>query len=401
MSLELPAPGKPVTGREAVAFRPSKPTSRLIFRLWPNGPLQASEGAHLAAGPVTQGARTLQSHRPNPTTLVVRLGRTLAPGEVVRVSMPFTLRLPGPVLDRLSAGGGALRLGSFFPLLAWNPDTGWVTDPPTTLLGETSTSPTADFTVRIHAAGGTRVLATGKKSGPHLWRAEAVRDFALAAGRFKLAHEILHLPDPVRVTVGVDRSLGVTARAFLRKLESSLGHLATRYGPYPWPTFNLVIAPTLGGTGIEYPNMVFQGASSLARTTSHEAGHQWFYSLVGNDQATSPWLDESLASWVGAREDGDLPYFRSLRVPPDGKSHLTSGMHYWQRHSDRDYFAGVYTQGVQALAALGPVSKVDCALRYYAATNAYSIATPRDFVTAMSTIFPHAPRVLARYGIER
>jgi aminopeptidase N len=29
----------------------------------------------------------------------------------------------------------------------------------------------------------------------------------------------------------------------------------------------------------------------------HETAHQWWYSMVGNDQILEPWLDESLADY--------------------------------------------------------------------------------------------------------
>jgi len=37
--------------------------------------------------------------------------------------------------------------------------------------------------------------------------------------------------------------------------------------------------------------------TNLTILTPHEVSHQWFYSLVGNDQAKEPWLDEALATY--------------------------------------------------------------------------------------------------------
>ena len=59
-----------------------------------------------------------------------------------------------------------------------------------------------------------------------------------------------------------------------------------------------------------------------------------------------------------------------------------------------------YAQGVQALAALGPASKVDCALSHYVATNAYRVARPADLISALTTVFPNAAAVLARFGVQ-
>jgi aminopeptidase N len=36
----------------------------------------------------------------------------------------------------------------------------------------------------------------------------------------------------------------------------------------------------------------------MESTVAHEVGHQWFYSLVGDDQLDDPWLDESLTQFV-------------------------------------------------------------------------------------------------------
>lgn len=38
-------------------------------------------------------------------------------------------------------------------------------------------------------------------------------------------------------------------------------------------------------------------SGQLPALVAHELSHQWFYALVGNNQATDPWLDESLATW--------------------------------------------------------------------------------------------------------
>src|SRR6266571_2411564 len=93
-----------VIGKESVTFTPDLPTGRLVFRLWPNAPPQAAEGAHLAVGQVESGDTAL--------------------------------------------------LGSFFPVLPWVVGQGWALDPPTTTLAEASTDPTADFDVTIRLQKG-------------------------------------------------------------------------------------------------------------------------------------------------------------------------------------------------------------------------------------------------------
>jgi hypothetical protein len=399
ISVRVPARGDLVTGRLRVRFTPDAATRRLVFRLWPNGPRQSEAGARLVAGEVTERGHALESRLPNPTTMVVPLGRRLRAGETITVALPFALQVPGPTLDRISRRGSAVRLGSFFPLLAWEHGAGWARDPPTSVLAETSSSPVADFRVRVVVPRGTSVLASGREDRSGVWRARAVRDFALAVGRFEVAARRVLAPRPVTVTVGVASAVERAPEPFLDRVERALQGLARRYGPYPWPTLSLAVMPDLGRAGIEYPTMIFQGEDSLEWATTHEVAHSWFYSLVGNNQARDPWLDEGVTSYAQARVDGVLPFFRETPVPEDARGHLGEPMSYWERH-EPSYFGGVYVQGVLALAALGPGESVDCALATYVTRNAYSIATPRTFIASVGTVIPDAGSALERFGIS-
>lgn len=385
-----------VTGSLEVDFTPDLRTDSLVFRLWPNGPLQASEGARLVVSGVHLDGERAPTRLPDPTTLVVRAPGGIEASESVTASLDFSLSLPGPVLDRISRNGSSVRLGSFIPLLPWVPGRGWATDPPTRSLAEASTSPSADFAVTIDAPDGLQVLATGQRDGD-MWRAEAVRDFAVTAGDFVVRTAIANAPEPVAVTVAAERSLDADVGAFLQRTVRSLELLSDRYGPYPWPTFAAVVSPDLGRSGIEYPNLVYLGSDSLLRATTHEVGHQWFYSLVGNDQATDPWLDEGVTSWAQARGDDILEPFRGFDIPPDARDRLGAPMTYWDDHYE-SYFLGVYAQGMQALDALGSPREIDCALRSYVAANAYGIATPDDLLDALDDFFPDARSVLGGFG---
>jgi len=393
--------GSPVvTGAETVSFTPDLPTGRLLFRLWPNGPIERRVGASLVVqGPVTSGGRALQTAVPNPTTLVVTPQQPLAAGRAITVSLRWRLRVPVAPrgLDRLASRGPELRLASFFPILAWQPGVGWATDPPTRLLAEASTSPTADFDVRVRVPQGEQALATGAAAGPGHWTARAVRDFALAVDRFREATAVAHAPGPVRVTAGVGPGVSVSPAAVAARAVRYLEQYDRRFGPYPWPTLAVPITRDLRVSGIEYPNLVFEGPGVL-QVLSHEIGHQWFYSLVGNDQARDPWLDEGLATYVQDTADHLQGFFGRLRIPPDAAGHVGAPMTYWDGLPYVDYQAGVYLQGERAVAGLGPQARVDCALRLYVAANAYRIATQPDLARALARIFPDAPGELRRLG---
>jgi hypothetical protein len=392
LAVRVPRRGA-LRGKLAVAFTPDLPTDRLVFRLWPNGPRQAHEGAHLAVARIRLDGRRATTALPDPTTLVIRDGRTFAAGRAVHVSMRFRLRLPGPVVDRLSRDGAAVRLGSFFPLLPWEPGVGWDTDPPTTSLAETSSSPTADFAVRVRVPAGLAAIATGVPSGHGEWRATAVRDFALAVGRFRVASVLAHAPRQVRVVVGVARGVSLRPGAVAASVRGDLGSLSRRFGPYPWPELHIAVMPHQRGLGIEYPTMIFLGTDTAGPLTTHEVAHQWFYSLVGNDQARDPVLDEGLATYAMGR------LFARAFVPPRLVARTGAPMTFWDRLPYTAYQLAVYIDGARAVRSLGPQRLVDCALRVYVARNAYGIATQAGLVRSLAAVIPAAPAHLRRYGL--
>ncbi|HTJ75758.1 MAG TPA: M1 family aminopeptidase [Acidimicrobiales bacterium] len=388
-----------VDGQVRVLFTPDLDTDRLVFRLWPNGPGSAPSRAKLDTGPVTIAGKPATSNLDDPTTLTVRTGATFKAGQVVDVATSWHLVVPGAANDRISRNGDAMRLGSFFPILPWEPGVGWDTDAAVGGFAEASTAPTADFDLTVTVPDGFGVLGSGvpDPAKPGHFTASAMRDVALSVGRFTTATGTANAPNPVQVTVGIQQGVAGSASAYLDRVVRSLQDFGGRFGPYPWPTFTLAITPALGG-GIEYPGHVMQGPNTLG-VVSHEVGHQWFYGLVGNDQGRDPWLDEGLASWAEARFEGTLDKFKAAVIPPDAKNMVGQPMTYWSPRPD-SYDPGVYVQGVQALAALGDPNLVDCALRVYVALNAYRIARPPDLVRAAAAVFPGAAATLAAYGVK-
>ena len=218
---------------------------------------------------------------------------------------------------------------------------------------------------------GLRALASGQQVRPGEWRAHAIRDFTLALGRFAIVNGTAHLPAPVGVTVGVEPTLYAMApRVFLRRAIASLERYSALYGPYPWPTYTVAGMADLTGLtgGLEYPTLVYQPAAS--ENVPYETAHQWFYSLVGNDQARDPWLDEGLATWVEAAVNGAPPFPNAI-IPAEVTNKIGEPMSFWDQFEPRRYFLGAYLQTYRALLGLGPRSQVECALRLYVLHNAY------------------------------
>jgi aminopeptidase N len=259
---------------------------------------------------------------------------------------------------------------------------------------EAVTSPTADYDVTVTVPAGYDVLGTGVRSDDGHWRASAVRDFALSVGHFNTANASV---DGIDVTVGVDQSVGEDPNVQLALITDALHAYAGRFGPYPWPSYSVAVTPGFHG-GIEFPNHVMQAPGSAARSVVHEVAHQWFYSLVGNDQARDPWLDEGLASYAEFVQRGSLDEMAARGIPGSVRGHAADPMTFWEGR-DSVYYTGVYVQSGVAVASLGTVDQVDCALRAYVARNAFRIATPTDLLMALTPVFPDAEGALAGGGV--
>src|SRR5262249_12769293 len=231
--------------------------------------------------------------------------------------------------------------------------------------GEAATSPAADYDIAVSVPDGYDVLGTGVHDAANHWRATAVRDVAFSVGHFDIAEQDVA---GVRGDVGVDRSVHEDPHHDLALIADALPKYEARFGAFPWPVYTVAMTPGFTG-GIEFPLHVMQGPGSQDRSVVHELAHQWFYSLVGNDQARDPWLDESLASYAEFVQVGSLARHASDDILLAVRGHAGDPMTFWEHHGS-DYYEGLYVQGANAVASLGSVDQVDCALRQYVAHNA-------------------------------
>ena len=187
---------RPRSQRRRPDARPcaSRPTCRptaLVFRSVAQRPacrprpVPASTSAAVYLG----GTAPVPTQRPDPTTL--RRRRSSAPaaaGDIDRGD--GAVHAHASAADRrphLAHAGDTMRLGSFLPLLAWEPGVGWATEPPTALHGEAATAPVADYDGRGRPCPpGYDVLAQrrARRRRP-LARAPPCATFALAVGRFR------------------------------------------------------------------------------------------------------------------------------------------------------------------------------------------------------------------------
>jgi hypothetical protein len=187
-------------------------------------------------------------------------------------------------------------------------------------------------------------------------------------------------------------------RAFLASAAAALRFYAQRYGNYPWSTYSLAAMNDFDGlSGTAYPTIGFLSDRSLV-LVPHETAHQWFASLVGNDQSRDPWLSEGLATWAQAGLEQSLAAMLGTTVPSRLRNRIGEPMRFWQSYDFEALRRGLYVQSAQALASLGSATRVDCALRRFVVRNAYGTATPDDLLTALVPSFPRAEQTLRARG---
>lgn len=98
-------------------------------------------------------------------------------------------------------------------------------------------------------------------------------------------------------------TISLPPAAMFKWARRSLNKFGQWVGAYPYSHYS--VAQTEGGTGMEAPGLTWIPRSTkkanLAYLIAHETAHQWFYAVVGNDQAAEPYADEAPADFL-ARE---------------------------------------------------------------------------------------------------
>jgi hypothetical protein len=192
-------------------------------------------------------------------------------------------------------------------------------------------------------------------------------------------------------------------QAWTRAVSAALPELTSDLGRLPYQDLWLTVTPAQT-TGIEFPGAVLFGdapVETLDLLVSHELAHQWFYGLVGNNQARSPWLDEALAQYMTATVLGQKSRYLTMQIPAEVRNKVGGSMSFYAGLGNSNLYAeGVYDQGAKMLFAVENaigVSAMRSTLRAYVTAEANKISSPADFAKAFAGE-PRAVSILKRYG---
>jgi hypothetical protein len=382
-----------LAGTERIAFRNVGPDTltSVWIRAWANA--FGGCGAHRAQVAVTAGG-TLVARRRSCTAIEVRLARPLASGGNASIALRIRITTPSRA-DRFGRFHGAAYFGNAIPVLAVADRRGWQL-PPYTFAGESFYSLTSSWRVRLRVPAGLQVASTGTQAGGRAGGAVTLvapraRDFMLVVGRFTVRTA---QAGPVRLRrFSTPGTSAADARRALATAALGMRRYAQWYGPYGRPEVDLVAGPAEvahGGVAMEYPELVLTPSQSTA--VAHELAHQWFYSIVGDDQWSEPWLDESFAEFSAARLPSRLVpnRLRDCRLPDAARTPLDANMARLTAARNR-YVRTVYIGGACFLRAVQSelgTARFDTFMRGLVASHRDGVDTTADFVGALRAAAP-------------
>ncbi len=388
VNLTSDSSGSVWTGHESVTFRNASPVAlnEVYLRLWDNYHGSCPTNQPIVVSNVTGG--TAGALEVNCTALRVTLPVPLTQGAQATIGFDLSITVKAGS-DRFGSDGAYRFVGNALPVLAVRDSAGWHLSPYTNN-GESFYQLASSFTVTLDHPSGLSVPATGTSTdtpsgtGRTVTTATAtnVREFAWAAGPFVKTSAT----SAGGVVVNTYRTSGVsatTAATMQSTAASAMDGHGSRFGAYPYGEVDVVLHNNFWFGGMEYPGFILSQPSSVP--VIHELGHQWFYGIVGDDQYTTPWLDEGFTDYAtdlqrgltGTNCWGGVTWQSSAE-------RITSPMAYWDAHSTR-YATVVYTYGKCVLhdlrRAIGEAAMTNL-LRGYAQSHWFGVSTVADFKAA-------------------
>ncbi|HEX7975479.1 MAG TPA: M1 family metallopeptidase [Anaerolineales bacterium] len=343
----------------------------------------------------------------------ILLPQPLAVGAQVVLSISYELNLPSPVSSptpRPVPFGYSARqtnLVNWYPFIPpYIPGKGWLAHP-AGYFGEHLVYDVADFEVNIRLLDKRQDLKIAASAPAHQagdwqhYELNTARNFAWSVSdQYQVMTETVGTVTVIGYAFPYDVTAG---QAALKAAAQALQVYGELVSPYPRDYFSLVEADFLDG--MEYDGLVFLSRGFyntydgtpkgyLTFITAHETAHQWWYALVGNDQALEPWLDESLTTYAERlfyeRTNPDLvAWWWSYRVDYYEPQGAINRSIYDFQSSPQPYTAyrnTVYLNGAHFLEDLRRLIGDEAFfafLKDFTAQNAHRLATTESFFSIL------------------
>ena len=358
------------------------------------------------------------------TVLKAELAVPILPGEQTTFNMAWNTQVPKQI-RRSGYGnkeGVEFTMTQWYPKLAEYDKNGWHPDQ---YVGREFYGIWGDFdvTIRVHrdyVLGGTGYLqntdAIGfgyggfekvrvKNNQKRVWRfkADRVHDFAFAADP-DFVHDQLQIENGPLVHLFYDpATANVKNWKKLQEgyLQDYFDFMRSNFGKYPYRQFSIIQG---GDGGMEYPmcTMILGGGADFEGFTGlfvHEATHNWYYGVIGTNEALYPWMDEGFTTYA-EEECMNVLFDRKLDNPHLGayRSYMyidTAGLRE-PLSTPADHFDYNMVYGVNSYSAgslflnqleyiVGPFA-FDTGMKRYWSAWQFKHPTPEDFIRIMERV---------------
>jgi hypothetical protein len=260
-----------------------------------------------------ENGEPIEAFNLNVNELLIPLSLPVQPGETVGISLSYILTIPQQN-DPYGFTERQTNLGDWYPYVPpYVQGEGWLVRDDA-FLGEHLAYEMAEFAIEIQLAepfsanGGELIIAASSlpviEQEVYRYQHGPARNFAWTVSDLYIEQEIL-VGDVLVKSYSFPYHPQADTPA-LEETAKSVAIFSEIFEPYPHQTLSVVEADFLDG--MEYDGLVFLShafydyytggpESNLTIIAAHEVAHQWWYGLVGNDQALEPWLDEAFSTF--------------------------------------------------------------------------------------------------------
>ena len=238
--------------------------------------------------------------------LEIKLDKLLRQGEKINIDLKYNVKLPN-CLGRFGYGDNTVNVTNWFPIACVYDDNGWNLKS-YEAVGDPFYSDTSNFNVKILAPSKYKLATTGNikeqktDTEKNLYTIEGkmVRDFAfILSDKF-----VVSKTNYKNISINTYNLNEDMSKEAVNVAKSSIDIFSKLFGDYPYDTYSVVASDFFIG-GMEYPMLVMIDESLynkenkflLEYVIAHETAHQWWYSVIGNDEISEPWLDEALTEY--------------------------------------------------------------------------------------------------------
>ncbi len=265
-------------------------------------------GGAFTLSAIFQDNAALTTYSLDDQRLTLNLPQPLQPNSATTLGIKFKINIPAKANEGLFGYDfNQIDLVDWYPFVVPHEASGgWVLHDPMPF-GEHLVYDVSDIELNLKTGADVIVAASAPAEPNGEWtryRLYGARTFTLSASdEFLVAESAV---GTVVIRSYYFDGYKAAGEGILYAAVQAVSIYSLKFAPYPYET--LAIVQTDIHDGMEYDGLVFIASdfygqygggakNNLVSIGVHEIAHQWWFGLVGNDQAMEPWLDEMMATY--------------------------------------------------------------------------------------------------------